>query len=124
MAEQQYYSDGVARGAVYEPLVLKSDIPPRRQLLEESAGLIDGDRNKNYGSPVDNFSNTAKLLTIRFEHMLKDGVEFTADDVATIQILTKLSRMITSPGKKDHWLDIAGYAGCGWECIEAGAREA
>jgi hypothetical protein len=112
------------RGATFEPPVQKADVPPRRQLLEESAGLIDGDRNKNYGSPVANFTNTAKLLNARFEHMFKEGMEFTPADVATIQILTKISRMVTSPGKKDHWLDIAGYAGCGWECIEEGAREA
>lgn len=117
----RYKAYSKVSGAKFEP---PAPVPARRQLLEESAGLIDGDRNKNYGSPVENFTNTAKLLTARFEHMLQPGVVFTADDVATIQILTKISRMITSPSKKDHWLDIAGYAGCGWECVEEGSREA
>jgi hypothetical protein len=39
-----------------------------------------------------------------------------AHDVAALMMLLKISRLSWTPNKADHWLDIAGYAGCGWEC--------
>ena len=87
---------------------------PRRELLEEAADLIDGDRNISYGSPTQNFQNIADLWTTRFSHMLKDGAKFTAADVADAMILVKVARNIANT-KRDNFADIAGYAGCGYE---------
>ncbi len=87
---------------------------PRRELLEEAADLIDGDRNVSYGSPTQNFQNIAELWNTRFAHMLKDGEKFTAADVADSMILVKVARNIANQ-KRDNWADIAGYAGCGYE---------
>jgi hypothetical protein len=28
----------------------------------------------------------------------------------------KISRLMWTPAKRDSWVDIAGYAGCGFEC--------
>lgn len=87
---------------------------PRRELLEEAADLIDGDRNVSYGSPTQNFENIAELWNVRFAHMLKDGAKFSAADVADAMILLKVARNIAQQ-KRDNWADIAGYAGCGYE---------
>lgn len=87
---------------------------PRRQVLEEAADLIDGDRNKTYGSPTQNFTNIAELWNTRFAHLLKDGAEFDAADVADAMILLKVARNIADK-KRDNFVDIAGYAGCGYE---------
>lgn len=91
-----------------------TDKTPRRELLEEAANLIDGDRNASYGSPKDNFETIAELWTARFAHKLKDGESFTAADYADAMILVKVGRNVTSQ-KRDTWADIAGYAGCGYE---------
>jgi hypothetical protein len=87
---------------------------PRRELLEESADLIDGDRDVDYGSPTDNFQTIADLWNTRFAHLLKDGAKFTAADYADAMILVKVARNKTN-AKRDSWADIAGYAGCGYE---------
>ena len=36
-------------------------------------------------------------------------------------ICTKLARARVSPNKRDHWADIAAYAGIAFECMEEGA---
>jgi hypothetical protein len=78
--------------------------------------LIDGDRNKSYGTPTQNFSNIAELWNVRFAHLLQDGKKFNASDVADAMILLKVARNIASK-KRDGWVDIAGYAGCGYEAM-------
>lgn len=42
--------------------------------------------------------------------------QFTPHDVALAMICLKLSRITWTPGQMDSWVDIAGYAACGWEC--------
>ena len=32
-------------------------------------------------------------------------------------MVMKMSRMVQTPFKRDHYADIAGYAACGWECV-------
>jgi uncharacterized protein DUF6378 len=88
--------------------------PPRVTLLNEAAQLITGDRNKSYGSPTQNFQNTADLWNVQFAHLLRDGAKFEAAHVSQAMMQLKLARMIAQP-KRDNYLDIAGYAACGWE---------
>jgi hypothetical protein len=89
-------------------------VPPRAAVLREAEGLITGDRNKSYGSPTENFTNIADLWNVQFRHKLQDGQRFTPTDVATAMIHVKQARLIAQP-KRDNFVDIAGYAGCGWE---------
>lgn len=88
--------------------------PPRVEVLNEAAGLIDGDRNVTYGTPTQNFTNIAEMWTTRFRHKLKDNEEFDAADVADAMILLKVARNVAQK-KRDNYVDLAGYAGCGWE---------
>lgn len=82
--------------------------------------LITGDRDQSYGHPSQNFKNIAEQWNIQFGHMLKPGQKFTGPLVAQAMILVKTSRMIAQP-KRDSYLDIAGYAACGWEAQNATA---
>lgn len=77
----------------------------RANVLEEANEIVDGDRQEKYGHPLDNFEHTAALLNGYF------GLEyqFTAEDVAYIQILLKLSRQRNFP-LRDNLVDIAGYS--------------
>lgn len=92
--------------------------PARVEVLLEAAKLIDGDRNVSYGTPTQNFTNIAEMWTTRFRHKLKDFEAFTAADVADAMILLKVARSIAQV-KRDTYVDIAGYAGCGWEAAES-----
>lgn len=94
---------------------LSSD-SPRAKVLQEAESLITGDRNASYGTPTQNFQNTADLLNVQFGHKLKE--RFTATDVAMIMIQLKMARLIASPNKRDNWVDLAGYAACGFETTE------
>lgn len=87
-------------------------------MLEEAANLIDGARNETYGTPTQNFTNIAEMWNTRFSHLLKDGAKFTPSDVADAMILLKMSRNIAGK-KRDNYVDVAGYAGCGWEAEQA-----
>lgn len=83
---------------------------PRVELLREAATIISEDRNKQYGSPSENFSRIAAIWEII------TGYKFTEEDVAMMFIGVKVARYANkSVFQPDTWRDIAGYAGCGYE---------
>lgn len=82
----------------------------RRQLLEEAATIVDGDRNAQYGDPRQDFQRTAAMWAAYL------GVPVEPHDVAAMMIMLKVSRIRWSPTKQDSWVDAAGYAACGWDC--------
>lgn len=84
-------------------------IAPREEVLKKAASLISGDRNVDYDEPSRNFEIIADLWQTYL------GVPITRYDVAVLNILQKVSRIMSSPSKEDHWVDIAGYAACGYE---------
>jgi len=82
----------------------------RIKLLREAAGIISGERNKNYGEPEDNLSRTAQIWSVIL------GMNVTAEDVAMCMVGLKVARYGHRGGfQEDTWRDIAGYAGCGYE---------
>lgn len=95
----------------------------RKHLLEAADSLVNGDRNAQYGDPIQDFDRIAALwntyLTGVFERQIEVGEQTRIDphDVAWMQILVKASRVTHSPDKEDHYVDVAGYAACGWDCV-------
>ena len=90
-----------------------SAVTPRRDLLNEAADLVDGDRNVQYGEPTADFARTAEFWSTYL------GTKVSPHDVAAMMSLLKISRLTWSPMKRDHWTDLAGYAACGFECVES-----
>lgn len=92
---------------------------PRSEILEEAIHLINGDRNNDYGDPLDDFSTTASLWSTYITRcaMVRGHMALSPHDVAVLMVLLKVSRISQSPEKRDHWADLAGYAGCGWDCV-------
>lgn len=104
-----------------EAFVVKSE---RQKILEEAIGLICKEREESYGTPQDNFATVANLfdtyLRARYENYTKgDGLLVgpcvMPHDVAVLNILQKVARLVQSPDERDHWKDIAGYAALGSE---------
>jgi hypothetical protein len=85
----------------------------REELLKEATEIITKARNASYGEPDQDFTRTAKLWTT----FLQGRSELTDSDVAIMMILLKISRLSWNPTHKDSWLDIAGYAACGYETV-------
>ena len=77
-------------------------------ILEEARDLIQGDRATSYGDAKESFTRIAKLWSAY------RGVEITPKDVASMMILLKVSRSVTS-AKRDNWVDVIGYAALGAE---------
>jgi hypothetical protein len=87
--------------------------PTRIAALREAARLTDGQRDRQYGSPQENFDRIAKIWTILFHR------EFSTEDVAIAFAAVKLARFAADSGfQPDTWIDLAGYAACGYEVGE------
>lgn len=81
----------------------------RDEILREAERIVMQDRNVDYDTPERNFERIAQMWAAY------KGVEFAPHDVAVMQAMVKIARVSSSPGKADHWVDIAGYAACGGE---------
>jgi hypothetical protein len=85
--------------------------------LLEAQGLVHGDRNAAYGSPLDDFRRTAKMWSAIL------GVEVQPEKIGLCMIAVKLSRECNKH-KRDNLVDIAGYAECTeWAINEQYERE-
>jgi len=86
---------------------------PMQDLLADAASTV-GQRGDQYGTPIDDFKRIAAM----WNGMRRwNAFQYQPHDVAMYMICLKLSRLTHSPGNRDSWLDIAGYAACGWSCV-------
>lgn len=110
----------------------------REEVLELAKSAVLGDRNAQYGEPDQDFKRTAALWNIlslaRFDAVVAGPTpcaleEVTLDycrlvlanldtamSVADKMVALKLSRN-THMQKLDNYVDIAGYAACGYESL-------
>jgi hypothetical protein len=98
---------------------------PREDLLHEAIRLITKDRNNQYGKPTQDFERIANLLSALGFTAASGGTIFgpiKPHQVAMMMIALKLSRLAWDPTNRDSWADIAGYAGCGYECVVTGGE--
>lgn len=89
--------------------------PTRSAILEEADEAINGDRNSAYGDPSQDFERTASMWTAMGLRFGPEHAEVERHHVAMAMVALKLSRLAWNPSKRDSWVDIAGYAGCGAE---------
>jgi hypothetical protein len=83
---------------------------PRIDALRDAASIITGDRDKQYGGPEENFERISKIWSVIL------NVPITREDVAMMMVGLKVARYANKSGfQPDTWVDIAGYAGCGYE---------
>lgn len=91
----------------------------REEFLERVKVIVCTDRNQQYGEPEENFGLIAGLWT-EYLQSTNYEVEIYPHDVAMLMILFKVARAATTQNRptEDTFLDIAGYAACGVECLE------
>lgn len=97
---------------INSPLV---SIESNETILEEANRLVNGPRRTNYNHPLDNFTGIARLWSAY------RGIQFTAEDVAILMMLTKINRE-SFKHTRDNIVDIAGYAQCLQMVIEERER--
>lgn len=81
----------------------------RQDILSTAGDLIDGDRDRIYGSARDNFTVIAKL----WEPIVK--VSISPAQVAMMMNQVKIARLLNTPDHPDSWVDAAGYIALGGE---------
>lgn len=88
---------------------------PSMVLLEEESVLLEaerlthGARQNQYGPPDQDFKRVADAFNAM------KGTSLKPSDVAEFMVLMKMSRN-QHQHKRDNWVDMAGYAGCGSRC--------
>ena len=85
----------------------------RAKVLRTAEKYVNGDRNAQYGEPWQDFSRSAAMISAYL------GYPIAPHEVAVIMCLLKLSRIKWSPEKDDSWIDLAGYAACGYDTFVA-----
>lgn len=93
----------------------------KESILQEAHRLTHGDRNNDYGHPLDDYTRTAALVSALLSHKLKSPIE--PHEMALAMVCVKLSRQINHP-KRDNTVDAAGYAWVSQECIDEAVRRA
>jgi len=87
--------------------------PIRVQALDQASALIAGDRDKEYGSPKENFDRFRTMVNAYLGKRIEGGL--TTTDVSAVLSLLKLSRLAHDPNKLDSWRDLVGYGALGFE---------
>lgn len=94
----------------------EKSLSARERILQEAIKQIDGEREKDYGSPEDNFQIIADFWS------QYTGTKITSLDVAMMMCLLKIARIKNGGGTGDSFVDLAGYASCGAEIAQKGVK--
>ena len=94
----------------------------KEEILKKAKELITGDRNDTHGDAYRNHAEIAEFWNIFLDKKLKPMANITAEDVALMMVLMKISR--NSQGKKsnlDNFIDMCGYAAIAGEINDSGS---
>jgi hypothetical protein len=90
----------------------------RTEALAAALTCICGDRDEQYGSPEENFSQIAALWSVYLDE------EIGPEDVACMMTLFKIARIEGSNyASRDSWIDAIGYMACGAEIATEEAED-
>lgn len=78
-------------------------------VLHKADEVTSKDRNRYYGHPLDNHTNTAAFWSAYIGRKFGVNVSLTARDVCMMMVLLKVSRDANKENE-DNLIDICGYA--------------
>ena len=93
----------------------------KEEILAKANELISKDRNETHGDAFKNHAEIAEFWNIFLDSKLRPMASITAQDVAVMMILLKISR--STQGEKfniDNFIDMVGYAAIAGEIGDAG----
>ena len=94
----------------------------KEEILKKARDLITGDRNETHGDAFQNHAEIAEFWNIYLDKKLQPMASITAEDVALMMVLMKISR--NTQGKKnnlDNFIDMCGYAAIAGEINDSGS---
>lgn len=86
----------------------------REECLRRANEIVNGQREQQYGNPEDNFQMIADLWSAYLR------ADVSPVDVAMMMGLLEIARISTGIFKEDSFVDLAGYAACGYEIARGG----
>ena len=87
----------------------------RKEVLEEAAKLITGDRAEHYGDAFENHARIAEGWNIIIRGAMDSHGLLPPAHVALMMDWVKTSRLLESLDHVDSWIDKAGYTALGAE---------
>ncbi len=97
----------------------------REKVLKEALNCVNGEREKQYGNPEDNFRRIADLWSVYLTSLFEDEkvvVDIDPIDVAKMMILFKIARSNGDKDKLDNYVDMIGYGACAAEIFECSEK--
>ena len=94
----------------------------KEEILAEASRIISKDRNLSHGDAFQNHAEIAEFWNIYLDKKLQPLASITAEDVALMMVLMKISR--NTQGKKnnlDNFIDMCGYAAIAGEINDSGS---
>tara|TARA_Y100001970_G_scaffold289421_1_gene419740 strand:+ start:11311 stop:11610 length:300 start_codon:yes stop_codon:yes gene_type:complete len=94
----------------------------KEEILKKARDLVTGDRNETHGDAFQNHAEIAEFWNIYLDKKLQPMASITAEDVALMMVLMKISR--NTQGKKnnlDNFIDMCGYAAIAGEINDTGS---
>ena len=94
----------------------------KEEILAEASRIISRDRNLSHGDAFQNHAEIAEFWNIFLDKKLQPMASITAEDVALMMVLMKISR--NNQGKKnnlDNFIDMCGYAAIAGEINDTGS---
>ena len=79
---------------------------PEETITEEAQRLVGGDRQADYGHPIEDFTRTGRMWAA-----ILGLPEVSAEQVALCMVGVKISREVNRP-KRDNRVDGVGYLLC------------
>lgn len=89
---------------------------PRAAILREAEQAVMRDRAATHGRLEDTFGHIARVWSARI------GVTITPAQVCILLMDLKGARAWGNSSHRDNWIDMAGYAACGWGVVPADER--
>jgi hypothetical protein len=102
----------------YPMLPIKVEEIKAESVLQEADRLTEGDRNRDYGHPLDDFTRQAEYYTVTLRDLLRPGVSIPWSRIPLLMNCTKMAREINLP-KRDNRVDGPGY----WKTLDMGHAE-
>ena len=90
------------------------------KVCTDAAKIVSG-RSVTHGAKERSFDAIARRWAGHIYDRYGIAVPLTAVDVGMMNIEQKLARATTGKLTRDHFVDVAGYAGCTWEVHEGPA---
>ena len=83
----------------------------RTDILETAAALINGDRERDYGTPAENFGRISAGWSVILDQ------DVSAEQVALCMAWLKIARLVNGP-HEDSYVDAAAYMALAGELSE------